>query len=220
MANNGLRLCTWNVCLGLKYKLNYVKGLLVENSIDILCIQEAEIAADDNKSMLEIPEYNIKLEEVSASNTIRTIMYIRSSINYVRHQDLERADAHIILITCQGLGIASLYRTYKLTGHANHQDAFEEQLVLLSAFFMHQKNYITLGDFNLDDGMDLKQDYCNRSLLKTLREFAIEKNLLQVVDFNTWSRTINGIKKESLLDHVYIDCFAEFEFGTPSRIRM
>ena len=34
--------------------------------------------------------------------------------------------------------------------------------------------------------------------------FATECNLLQVVDFNTWSRTINGIKKESLLDHVYI----------------
>ena len=28
-------------------------------------------------------------------------------------------------------------------------------------------------------------------------------NLLQLVDFNAWSRTINGVKKESLLDHIY-----------------
>ena len=58
--NKQLRICTWNVCLGLKYKLNYVKELLLKNSIDILCIQEAEIRADDNISVLEIPEYNIE----------------------------------------------------------------------------------------------------------------------------------------------------------------
>ena len=40
----------------------------------------------------------------------------------------------------------------------------------------------------------------------------------QVVDFKTWSRTINGTKKESLLDHVYINNLATFcsvYFETP-----
>ncbi len=55
-------------------------------------------------------------------------MYISSTITYVRHKDKEAANTHIILITCQGLGIAMLYRTYKLMKHTHHQNAFEEQL--------------------------------------------------------------------------------------------
>lgn len=89
--NNQLRICTWNVCLGLKYKLDYVKELLTKNSIDILCIQEAEIKTDDNVSALEIPDFNIELECVSGSNTICTVMYIRSSVHYKRQTDLEKA---------------------------------------------------------------------------------------------------------------------------------
>ena len=30
------------------------------------------------------------------------------------------------------------------------------------------------------------------------------------VDFNTWTRTINGNKKESMLDHVYLDNLENF----------
>ena len=48
-------------------------------------------------------------------------------------------------------------------------------------------------------------------MLESLKSFATECNLLQVVDFNTWSRTINGIKKESLLDHAYIDNLETFD---------
>ena len=33
--------------------------------------------------------------------------------------------------------------------------------------------------------------------------FATENNLAQLVHFKTWSRTINGIRKESTLDHIY-----------------
>ncbi len=67
MTNNNLKVCTWNVCLGLKYKLIYVRELLQKNSIDILCIQEAEIAADDEKRILEIPNYSLELETVTGS---------------------------------------------------------------------------------------------------------------------------------------------------------
>ena len=62
-----------------------------------------------------------------------------------------------------------------------------------------------MGDFNLDGGENLRSDYSNRLLLNTLRDFATDLNLIQVVDFNTWSRTINGILKESMLDHVYLN---------------
>ena len=62
-----------------------------------------------------------------------------------------------------------------------------------------------MGDFNLDGGMNIRPDYSNKLLLNHLRDFSIESDLIQVVDFNTWSRTINGNKKESLLDHIYVN---------------
>ena len=34
-------------------------------------------------------------------------------------------------------------------------------------------------------------------------EFANSNHFTQIVNFTTWSRIINGITKESLLDHVY-----------------
>ena len=67
-----------------------------------------------------------------------------------------------------------------------------------------------MGDFNLEGGNNLRPDYSNRLLLNTLKNFAAEHNFIQVVDFCTWSRTINGVKKESMLDHVYLNNFENF----------
>ena len=52
-----------------------------------------------------------------------------------------------------------------------------------------------MGDFNLECGKDLCPDYKNKLLLETLNNFATENKLLQRVNFKTWSRTINGVKK-------------------------
>ena len=52
-----------------------------------------------------------------------------------------------------------------------------------------------MGDFNLEGGNNLASDYYNIFLLNTLDNFVTDNNLMQVVDFNTWSRTINGQKK-------------------------
>ena len=41
--------------------------------------------------------------------------------------------------------------------------------------------------------------------LSQLSHFATEKNLIQIIDFDTWSRVINGTKKESLIDHIYVN---------------
>ena len=75
-----------------------------------------------------------------------------------------------------------------------------------------------MGDFNLEGGINLSSDYYNRSLLNTLQNSVTESNLTQVVDFNTWSRTINGQKKESMLDHAYptnIENLNAVYFDTP-----
>ena len=67
------------------------------------------------------------------------------------------------------------------------------------------KNCLVMGDFNLDVNMEHRPDYCAKIPLNHLTAFTNDNNLTQIVDFNTWSRTINGIRKESLIDHVYTD---------------
>ena len=42
-------------------------------------------------------------------------------------------------------------------------------------------------------------------------------HLTQMVDFPTWSRTINGVIKESMIDHIYIKKkFSCFWNGSPA----
>ena len=43
-----LRVCTWNVCLGARWKLSLIKNLLIENDIDILCVKEAGIKNEED----------------------------------------------------------------------------------------------------------------------------------------------------------------------------
>ena len=60
-----------------------------------------------------------------------------------------------------------------------------------------------MGDFNLDARMEGIGSYNLNAPLLNLTEFALENKLCQIIDFCMWSRVINGVKKESLLDHIY-----------------
>ena len=69
-------------------------------------------------------------------------------------------------------------------------------------------NCFILGDFNLDASMAYRPDYNYKIPMTSLSNFVSDNNLYQLVSFNTWSRIIKGIKKESMLDHVYVNNFA------------
>ena len=62
-----------------------------------------------------------------------------------------------------------------------------------------------MGDFNLDLNMSDRNEYQRKVLLSVLNDFVLNSDLIQVVNFNTWSRNINGVKKQSLLDHIYVN---------------
>ena len=49
-----------------------------------------------------------------------------------------------------------------------------------------------------------RPDYSNKHTLDKLECFVNAENLTQIVNFDTWSRIINGNKKSSLLDHIYV----------------
>ena len=64
-------------------------------------------------------------------------------------------------------------------------------------------NCFVMGDFNLDARIDLRLDYQHRVQFEILSNFALNENLIQIIDFTTWLRIINGIMIQFLHDHVY-----------------
>ena len=113
---------------------------------------------------------------------------------------------HIVIIDVildVKIRIIGLYRSFR-PELLSPNEFFKRQLIVLSNAVV--KNTMVLGDFNLDAGMEARQDYVYKMPLELLSNFALEKNLLQLVNFNTWSRNINGVRKQSCLDHIYLNC--------------
>ena len=206
-AFKNIRIVTWNVCLGSKCKISIIKDFLNENEIDVLCLQEVEIKPGEGIDEYEIQNYCIELENTSAQFKIRTMMYINRNIGYRRLHSLERPDTHLIFVHLLGpnVYVASLYRTYQLTVHLDHLSAFNEQIETLTSLFEGDKKIILLGDFNLDQLKRNDPTYHHSRLYETWKAFETEQQLLQLVDFPTWAREVQGAVKTSILDHIYVN---------------
>ena len=68
---------TLNLCLGLKHKMLEIEQLLIENKIDVLCLQEMEVEIFFDSNLLAINGYRLELE--NNSEKARTGFYIRNS---------------------------------------------------------------------------------------------------------------------------------------------
>ena len=155
-------------------------------------------------TILNCGGYTLELE--TNTDKKRSGIYLRNNLKYVRRQDLEKENLHIVIVdvyTSTKIRIINIYRSFRPPNRMNPNLFFNEQLKILSSALCN--NCIILGDFNLDARMLNRPDYLRKDQLKLLNDFAISNNLSQLVDFCTWSRTINGIKKESILDHVYVN---------------
>ena len=200
-----LKICTWNVCLGARNKLSQIKDLIIENAIDILCLQEVDIESDENLDDYEIGDYSLEAEVVTQPHKRRTMMYISNKILYKRKREAEGGDNHIILIHVlkQNVMLASLYRTYQLTQHTNHQSAFCDQLAVLEQLCTTTSKVLILGDFNLDQNRRADPSYHHSRLYDIWKDYEARCQLIQMVDFPTWARLDRGTLKTSILDHIY-----------------
>ena len=123
----------------------------------------------------------------------------------------------VIDVVCtKKLRIISLYRSFRPPGNQSPDTFFVKQLELIETAIC--KDCYIMGDFNLDAKMENRPDYDRKNLLEKISTLSLEKNLVQIVNFDTWSRVINGIKKSSILDHVYVNNVAtisDITFETP-----
>ena len=201
-----INVCTWNLCLGLQYKLRYVEEILIKEDIDVLCLQETELKKGLDMTVLNIKGYD--LETDSAADTIRTSVYIKSTLNYERIQNQHLNQNLIILkITEKNLPhlfISAIYRPWKNVGGLSQESAFENQVEEMKRQIPKNSECICLGDFNINYEKRNNRNVVNRSLTQILKKMVENHSLEQMVSFNTWSRIVNGQFRSSILDHVYV----------------
>ena len=61
-----------------------------------------------------------------------------------------------------------------------------------------------LGDFNLNYEKKNDVNYSHVRYFDDFDELLGDNNLVQIIEFPTWSRVINNVLNESTIDHVYI----------------
>ena len=55
--NNTIKIASWNLCLRLMNKKNYVSQMILDEQIDICCLQEIEIKTEVDKDLLSFRGY-------------------------------------------------------------------------------------------------------------------------------------------------------------------
>ncbi len=82
-----IKIATWNLCLGLFHKKDYVRTLLNENELDVLALQETELTPDVNEKNLMIRNYSIEVEKNDKKK--RVAIYIKNTVHYKRREEFE-----------------------------------------------------------------------------------------------------------------------------------
>ena len=85
-----------NLCLGLHNKREVVKKIIVENKIDILCLQEIEIPVDYTINLLMFKGYAFEKEINNVKS--RCGIYISNNLSHLRHTYLEVPNMNVMII--------------------------------------------------------------------------------------------------------------------------
>ena len=201
---DAVKIATLNLCLGLKNKKEEVKRLILNNDIDILCMQETEIPADFPVELLTFKGYNYENE----NNIVKSQcgIYISNKISYVRHTELETQGIHAMIIDLNDVKhtrVINIYRSFNPLNNQNQREYFNSLLALINS--NSNQNSIIIGDFNLDYSKKYDISYSHKHYFTALEDALSGQNLIQLVNFPTWSRSINGVQCSSIIDHVYVN---------------
>ena len=199
--SNETRIGTLNLCLGLRNKKEEVRRMIQDNNIDILCMQEIEIPKDFPIQMLTFKGYQFENENNNIKS--RCGMYISNNISYVRRNDLETEGIHAMIIDIKDVNktrIINVYRSFNPQNNQTQREHFDSLLENLKS--NANTKTIILGDFNLDYRKRFDINYSHKNYYLALNESL--QDFMQIITFPTWSRTVNNVNRESIIDHVYI----------------
>ena len=202
--NTILKIATLNLCLGLKFKKDLVKNILYGNEIDVLLIQETEIEKDFDCVLLNIPGYKLELEVNDTKSRVGT--YIKNSIKYERCTELEGVNKHLVIVDVLNgkkpkKRIINIYRSFNPQG-TSQREHFSCQLDLIKLAF--NRDSVLIGDLNLDYATKFNVNYQRETLFELFDTKLGALNLIQIVNFDTWSRMVGPVLRSSILDHIYV----------------
>ena len=178
--------------------------MLEEIEIDVLCMQETEIANDIDHEVLKVSGYCLELEKNSVK--ARVGFYVSKKIRYVRRFDLEGLDSNLIIIDLEGTlntRLINIYRSFAPQNGVSQHEKFKYQLSLINYAISNMSSTL-LGDFNLNFAKKNDINYSHVKYFDDFDDVLSDKNLIQVVEFPTWSRIVNNVLIESIIDHVYL----------------
>ena len=135
----------------------------------------------------------------------RTGIYIKNIIKYIRRSDLEGQNSGLVIIDVElqsTVRIIGVYRAFNPPGNVTQHAYFTTQLNLIKQATENARNMkiIILGDFNLNETLRYSNDYSHKSYFDELNPVFDNLGLIQLVDFITWRRLVNGVWRTSILD--------------------
>ena len=201
-----IKIASWNLCLGLQNKKDYVDYKLNEESIDICGLQECEIPPSLDDNNLTLKNYKVELEDNQRKK--RTGFLIHNNINYERKRNLEEQNTNLVIIDLNGeinYRVINIYRSFAPERNATPTENFLNQLRIIKNAFTDSpsRTHIILGDFNLDFNKIHINSYPFSHLFDQLLATFDPLGLHQLINFETWSRFVNGVKRFSIIDHIY-----------------
>ena len=203
--DNKITIGTWNLCLGLPNKKDYVSNLLDSYNLNVCCLQECEVPNLLCENTLTTMNYCIELEQ--NDNKKRVGIYIKNTMNYKRRKDLEEKNNHLIVIDVKlevNYRIINVYRSFSSNDGRSPTERLQKQLDLITNA-LNDKSItpIIIGDFNLDFNKAYDPFYGHHLLYQSLQTSFEPLGLIQLINFETWSRFVNGVKRSSIIDHLY-----------------
>ena len=197
-----IKISTLNLCLGLPNKKTLVEQIIKQENIDVCALQETEINENFDHTLLSFPGFAFESEINSIKS--RVGIYINNNINYIRRYELEGLNSHIVIVDLAGikeLRIITVYRCFNPQNNMSAKEFFVYQLNVIKSAL--SSNCIVLGDFNLDLSKKGNTTYQFKSYFDEFDSIFLDSNLTQMVNFATWSRVINNVHRESIIDHIY-----------------
>ena len=198
-----MKIATLNLCLGLPNKKEIIKQTIIKEKIDVLCLQETEVEINLDHNLLSFPGYRYESENNSVCS--RVGIYVKTNVSYVRRKDLEGVNSHITIIDLKSKNdyrIINLYRSFNPRNDYTPLELFKYQVNIIKNCLTDRT--IVLGDFNLDWNKRGCMNYPFRNYFNHWNDEMSGALAIQIVDFPTWSRTVNGILRESVIDHIYV----------------
>ena len=168
----------------------------------------------------KIPNYNIFLPTSwDIHGVARMIVYARQDlkVNVVKDKNDDADLQHILLSIGQGKNehfIDMYYREWKscVSGQNSqrfHIDYFQRLTNIWRQCTSKQKDFLSIGDTNIDMFKANKPHYKHQSVADVLNDFLYEENSYQLVEEATRIRKVNDSIQKSCLDHVSTNCVSK-----------